>query len=160
MIERGIKINMINGLDEIDNKILQLLAENARASFVDIGKEVNLSRTAVKLRIQALESKGIIEKYSIIINPEKVGNTLAVFFDIEVNPIHLNEVCDILVENPYIIKMYQMTGNTSLHIHAMLESNEHLESFLKNVIYELPGIVNVRCSTIVSRIKDSKEIRI
>ena len=47
----------LNGLDELDQKIVQLLIKNARFSYSDIGKEVGISRVAVKARIQALEKK-------------------------------------------------------------------------------------------------------
>ena len=43
----------LNGLDELDQKIIQLLIENARISYSDIGKETGISRVAVKARIQA-----------------------------------------------------------------------------------------------------------
>lgn len=152
--------NQLGHLDAIDTKIIQLLAQNSRMSFVDIGKEVNLSRVAVKLRIQALEENGVIEKYSVIINPEKLGNSLAVFLDIQVRPDSFNDTCDLLKEKPEIIKIYQMTGNTRLHVHAMLESNRKLEHFLKNEVYSLPGLLQVECNMIMSRIKDNEEIKI
>lgn len=51
----------LNGLDELDQKIVQLLIKNARFSYSDIGKEVGISRVAVKARIQALEKKGLLK---------------------------------------------------------------------------------------------------
>ena len=56
----------LNALDELDQKIIQLLIENARISYSDIGKETGISRVAVKARIQALEKKGIIEEYRTV----------------------------------------------------------------------------------------------
>lgn len=60
----------LNGLDELDQKIVQLLIKNARLSYSDIGKEVGISRVAVKARIQALEKKGVelknIQQLSIL----------------------------------------------------------------------------------------------
>ena len=61
----------LDGLDELDQKIIQLLIENARISYSDIGEEIEISRVAVKARIQALEKKGVIEEYTTIINPQK-----------------------------------------------------------------------------------------
>ena len=60
MINGGM-IMYLNGLDEIDQKIVQLLIKNARFSYSDIGKEVGISRVAVKARIQALEKKGLLK---------------------------------------------------------------------------------------------------
>lgn len=64
-------IMYLNGLDELDQKIVQLLIKNARLSYSDIGKEVGISRVAVKARIQALEKKGLlknIQQLSILKN--------------------------------------------------------------------------------------------
>ena len=57
----------LDNLDELDQKIIQLLIENARISYSDIGEETGISRVAVKARIQAMEKKGIIEEYTTII---------------------------------------------------------------------------------------------
>ena len=43
----------LDGLDKLDQKIIQLLIENARISYSDIGEEIGISRVAVKARIQA-----------------------------------------------------------------------------------------------------------
>ena len=72
----------LNGLDELDQKIVQLLIKNARFSYSDIGKEVGISRVAVKARIQALEKKGVIEEYTTIINPQKISGAISCYFDI------------------------------------------------------------------------------
>ena len=45
--------NTYVGLDKLDQKIIQLLIENARISYSDIGEEIGISRVAVKARIQA-----------------------------------------------------------------------------------------------------------
>lgn len=48
----------LEGLDALDQRIVQLLIENARMSYSDIGQAVGISRVAVKARIQALEQRG------------------------------------------------------------------------------------------------------
>ena len=50
----------IPGLDDVDNRIIELLCENARMSYSEIGDVVGKSRVAVKSRIEQLEKKGII----------------------------------------------------------------------------------------------------
>ena len=60
----------LDGLDELDQKIVRLLIENARVSYSDLGDKIGLSRVAVKARIQALERRGIIEEYTTVINPQ------------------------------------------------------------------------------------------
>lgn len=147
-------------LDEVDQDILNLLSQNSRMSYMEIGKKVNLSRVAVKSRIQAMENEGIIEQYSIIVNPQKVGRTVSAFFEIEVQPDHLYEVASLLSNKESVTDIYQMTGSSKLHVHAVMELNEDLERFLKEELYTMPGIVNIQCNLIVSRIKTRKGIRL
>ena len=52
----------LDGLDELDQKIVKLLIQNARMSYSDIGEKIGISRVAVRSRVQALEQKGIIEE--------------------------------------------------------------------------------------------------
>ena len=50
----------IPGLDDVDNRIIEILRKNARMSYSDIGHEIGKSRVAVKARIEQLEEKGYI----------------------------------------------------------------------------------------------------
>ena len=86
----------LDGLDALDQKIIQLLIENARISYSDIGEKTGISRVAVKARIQALEKKGVIEEYTTIINPQKINGAVSCYFEIETKPGHLPQVTDIL----------------------------------------------------------------
>lgn len=86
----------LDGLDELDQKIVQLLIKNARMSYSDIGQKIGISRVAVKMRVQALEKKGIIEEYTTIINPQKISGAISCYFEIETTPETLMEVAKIL----------------------------------------------------------------
>ena len=86
----------LDGLDELDQKIIRLLIENARISYSDIGEETGISRVAVKARIQALEKRGVIEEYTTIINPQKISGAVSCYFEIETKPEYLAQVTDIL----------------------------------------------------------------
>ena len=146
--------------DKIDNTILAMLSQNARLSYVEIGKAVGLSSVAVKKRIEALEEQGIIEGYSIIVNPLKASEITSMFFDISVSCDTLYEAAEILRKDEHITQVYLLTGNAKLHVHGMFSSSEDRASFLKNVLYTLPGLVDVSTYDIVERIKDVRSIRL
>lgn len=151
---------MFNKLDSIDQEILKLLSENSRMSYVEIGKRVNLSRVAVKSRMETLEKEGIIERFSIVINPEKVGRMISAFFDIETEPSRLLEVAERISSLDAITDVYQMTGSSNLHVHGTLELNEDLERFLREELYVIEGIIRINCNVIVSRFKTRKGLRV
>ncbi len=52
-------------MDKLDAKIIELLKENSRAKFVDIGKTVGLTEGAVRRRIKNLIESGVIRRFSI-----------------------------------------------------------------------------------------------
>ena len=150
----------LDGLDELDQKIIRLLIENARISYSDIAKETRISRVAVKARIQALEKKGVIEEYTTIINPQKISGAVSCYFEIETKPDYLAQVTDILHTNNIVTQIYRVTGRNKLHVHAIASSSDEMEQFLHTVIDVLPGVISCSCNTILSRIKDIKGLRL
>ena len=96
--ERNVLLMFLDGLDELDQKIVQLLIQNARMSYSDIGQQIGISRVAVKMRVQALEKKGIIEEYTTIINPQKINGAVSCYFEIETTPDTLMEVIKLVKE--------------------------------------------------------------
>lgn len=153
-------LESIKDLDDVDRKILELLSENARMSYVDIGEAVNLSRVAVKNRVQALEERGIIEKYTVIINPQKIGRTISAYFEVAISPAAHHDALKLLIDNRCITKIYQVTGSTKYHVHAILNSEAEMDALLNDTIYKLPGLQDVYVNIILSRIKDEKNVRL
>lgn len=150
----------LDGLDKLDQQILTLLIQNARMSYSDIGQQVGLSRVAVKMRVQALEKKGIIEEYTTIVNPQKISGAISCYFEIETEPNTLMEVAQILSANPTITQIYRVTGKSKLHVHAVASGNEEMEKLIYETMDQLPGIVTCSCNMIFSRIKDIKGLRL
>lgn len=150
----------LDGLDELDQKIVRLLIQNARMSYSDIGKEVGISRVAVKTRIQSLEKRGVIEEYTTIINPQKINGAVSCYFEIETVPDTFSQVTGLLLENETVTQIYRVTGRHKLHVHAVASSGGEMEVLIRDLIDPLPGVINCSCNMILSRIKDIKGLRL
>ena len=150
----------LQGLDELDQKIVQLLIENARMSYSEIGAKVGVSRVAVKLRIQALEQRGVIEEYTTVINPQKLSGAVSCYFEIETEPSALAHVVEVLKADDTVTQIYLVTGDSRLHVHAVAASAREMEALITEVIDPLPGVTRCSCSTILSRVKDIKGLRL
>ena len=150
----------LDGLDELDQKIVRLLIQNARMSYSEIGQQTGISRVAVKMRVQALEQKGVIEEYTTIVNPQKISGAVSCYFEIETRPDALMEVAEILRQNDTITQIYRVTGKSRLHVHAVASSNEEMEALLYGTIDKLPGVLECTNNVILSRIKDIKGLRL
>ncbi len=150
----------LDGLDDLDQKIVRLLIQNARMSYSEIGQQVGLSRVAVKNRVEILEQKGIIEEYTTIINPQKISGAVSCYFEIELASETLTQAIELLRQNDIITQIYRVTGQNKLHVHAVASSNEELEALIKDTIDRLPGVRSCTSSTILYRIKDIKGLRL
>lgn len=149
----------IKELDEIDREILNLLIDNSRIPNAEIARKVNLSRVAVRDRIQSLIQRGIIQQFTVILDAEALGRPLAAFFDIEVQPEMLEQVAEELMKQEDVIIVYHMTGPTSLHVHACLRDSQHLSEFMKKNIYSIPGVLKVTSYLLLNRYKSVLSMR-
>ena len=73
-------------MDEIDDRILGILATNGRASFAALGEAVGLSPHGTADRVRKLERDGVITGYTARIDPAGVGRSLDAFIDVRLLP--------------------------------------------------------------------------
>ena len=158
----------LKGLDETDRKILDLLTENARYTYSELGQKLGISRVAVKNRMDALEQRGVIEGYTVIVNPQSLGvpvGAVVVCRDRIIARSYnltetLNDVIAQLSACPAVTQIYRVTGPCRLHVHAVAADGEELERLMQSVLDGLPGLVSIRTSVILSRVKDVKGLRL
>ncbi|MFJ7935277.1 Lrp/AsnC family transcriptional regulator [Sporosarcina sp. NPDC096371] len=147
-------------MDATDKKILELLMENGRLSYVDIGKELNLSRVAVRERIHALQEDGIIERFTVVVNSEKVGKGVSAFFEVDCEPSSLVSVAEALADIPAVASCYQMTGPSTLHMHVLVNDFIDLEKFINEELYALEGITRVESHILLRRFKSRSGLKL
>ncbi|MFS0865456.1 Lrp/AsnC family transcriptional regulator [Fredinandcohnia sp. 179-A 10B2 NHS] len=147
-------------LDDTDKRILELLTINGRMSYVDIGKELGLSRVSIRERVNQLIENGVIEKFSVVINSEKVGKGVSAFFEVDCEPASLVQVAETLANNPSVASCYQMTGPSTLHMHVLVEDFSKLENFINEELYSLEGITRVESHILLRRFKSRTGLKL
>ena len=65
--------NRGNVLDDLDWHILQVLQKNAKQTYMETGRRLQVAHSTVHDRIKKMEEEGIIEKYMAVVNLEKAG---------------------------------------------------------------------------------------
>jgi Lrp/AsnC family transcriptional regulator, leucine-responsive regulatory protein len=70
-------------VEEIDRKIVSLLARNGRMSFTELARQAGLSVSAIHQRVRRLEQEGVIKGYAAMFNPEDVGLPLTAFVSVK-----------------------------------------------------------------------------
>jgi Lrp/AsnC family transcriptional regulator, leucine-responsive regulatory protein len=70
-------------VEDIDRRIVSLLARNGRMSFTELARQAGLSVSAVHQRVRRLEQEGVIRGYAAMFSPEDVGLPLTAFVSIK-----------------------------------------------------------------------------
>jgi DNA-binding Lrp family transcriptional regulator len=146
----------IDSLDKVDNQILNLLLEDARMGFTEIGNIVGLSRTAVKTRVATLERKGIIKGYKAIVDPQEAPETMTFIINVEAKPDSFEMCKRIFAEATETVVAVQTTG-TNCRIVAICVSPhmKTMRDFVNKICRAVPGITSVAINTVLDVIKGS-----
>ena len=142
-----------NNLDKIDRQILKYLSENGRLSNAELGRLLNLTRAAVRERVNQLVEHGIIERFTIVVNPLKAGKMLSVYFNVDVEWSKINLVAEQLLKTEEITNIYQMSGQPHLHIHALFDDQEHANCYIQKLKL-IDGITSVTSEILITRYKE------
>ncbi|MCD6222329.1 MAG: Lrp/AsnC family transcriptional regulator [Thermoplasmata archaeon] len=139
-------------MDEKDALIIEMLSKNARMPYLKIAKILNISETAVRKRIKKLEEKGVIEGYTIKVNPEKLGYKSVAHVGINTNPNYFLKVACRLTEMHAVKCVAIVAGGHSIMVDIWAKDSKHLEKIL-NDIKNMEGVISVNPSVILERLK-------
>ncbi len=140
-------------MDEIDSKILNMLRADARVSLTAMAKKLGLSKSSIKYRLDRLKREGVIKSFFALVDSNVYGIRLSIVFDLTVDPKVIEEVGTKLSGYSEVIRVYELSNSPDLHVHALFKDNEHLEDFIRNKLYTIPGLRVIKSGTIMKRYK-------
>ncbi len=117
-------------LDEVDEKILAMLQDNARVSLKDIGAEVSMSPTAVGTRIDRMLAEGVLEGFTTKLNPEAMGHYIKAFINLEVSPEQKAEFYPYIDSVLNVVECNCVTGDYSMLIEVRFKTTADLDHFV------------------------------
>ena len=132
----------INGLDEIDNQIINLLIADARLTYSEIGEKVGISRVAVKKRVAALEEQGIIKGYHADINPMEAPKMMTFVAVIKTRADSYDLISDALEQEACVVTLCKMSGDNILHAICVADSMADMNSFAWRVRNKYEGLLS------------------
>ena len=142
-----------NQLDDVDKKILVQLQKNSRVSLTDLSKKFNMTRNAIKYRINKLEEEGYIKKYTLILNSNKFGKKVTALFNFNAPLNKIKYFANSLTRYDNITNVYFTTGSYSICAIGIFENHDELNQFLINQLSRMP-IRDYVVSTILERYKE------
>ena len=121
-------------MEDLDQRILTLLAADGRMSFTDLGKATGLSTSAVHQRVKRLESRGLIKGYGATIDYEQIGRPLTAFISIRpIDPSQPDDSPDRLSGVSEIESCWSVAGDESYILKVRVSTPTDLEDLLARI---------------------------
>lgn len=135
--------------DKVDEKIIGYLKEDSRESFVDIGKKLKLSESAVRRRVKNLVDSGTIKKFTLELGEE--NSTSAIVLVSVDSATETSKVSLKLAKLEGVKTVYEITGQyditTIMSASNIAEINNTIDALRK-----IPGVVDTNTVIILKKI--------
>ena len=145
-------------LDATDLKILEALQNDARQTYTAIGKRLGIAHSTVYDRMKRMEQYGVIEKYTTIIDTDKIGaKNITALMTVFTDPKESERAAEKLCEAPQVLEVYTSLSEELLIIAKVVaESQESLHTFIANSVAPLPGVLRIRTSIVTKKFKEAR----
>jgi DNA-binding Lrp family transcriptional regulator len=145
-------------LDDTDIKILEALQEDAKQTYMAIGKHLGIAHSTVYDRIKRMEQNGIIKKYTALIDAEKAGaKSITAIMTIYTDPKESEKVAEILCEASQVLEVYtSLSEELQIIAKVVAENQESLHIFIANSVAPLHGVLRIRTSIVTKKFKETR----
>src|SRR5947208_3331599 len=143
-------------VDAIDRKILRVLQANSRASLQEIGQAAGLSPSPCWERIRKLEAAGVIEGYTVRLNPQALGLNDTVLVQVTLDSHSdntLEKFGETLGAIPEVIEAYLVSGEYDYLLRVAVKDTRDYERLLRERLYKIKGIRHSKSSFVLRTLK-------
>lgn len=120
-------------IDDIDRRIIEALAADARLSLKELAQRVDLSSPSVSERLKRLEERGVIEGFTLQLDTRAIGYALQAIVRVKPLPGKLHIVQKLIEDIPEITECDKVTGDDCFIARLQLRSIEQLDNILDKI---------------------------
>ncbi len=144
-------------IDDLDQRIIRVLNQNARKSFRDIAKEVGSSVTAVINRVKKLEDSDFIRGYIPLVDPEYFGLNLIAIIAIRISKGKLLETQEQIAKDSRVMAVYDITGEWDSLLIGYFKDRQDLNDFVKELL-SLENVDRTVTHIVLNVVKEERRI--
>lgn len=154
-------IELGDGLDRMDIKILERLQIDASESSSEIAERVGLSQSPCWRRIQRLREEGYIKAQVAILDREKFGESMYIFAQLKMSRLTdegRDRFLRAIEEIPEITEAYTLFGEMDVMLKVLAPSMAWYQNFTFRTLLRLPGVEDIRSVATLSEMKCSHRL--
>jgi Lrp/AsnC family leucine-responsive transcriptional regulator len=148
-------------LDRYDAAILDELQRDGRRSIVELAEQVGLSSTPCARRVKHMEQDGIIQGYTAVVDPNRLGLKMQAFVQVRLsrhtdeNVEQFRRAVDSMEE---VISCHAMTGAFDLLLQVLVTDLEQLSNVVLKKLMNIRSVRDVHSSIVLHTIKRSSRV--
>jgi Lrp/AsnC family leucine-responsive transcriptional regulator len=127
-------------LDDVDRRLLWLLAQDARVSQRRLARELRMSPPAIGERIARLERAGVVRGYRVDIDWSALGYVTVYLAVTAIQGADQSRIMTAMHQLPEVADVLVVTGSMDMMARLRLRDHTHLRSFLLERVWQIPGI--------------------
>ena len=135
--------------DKTDEKILEFLQKDSRESFVEIGKKLKLSESAIRRRVKNMVDNGTIEKFTVQVG--ETNSTSAIVLVSVDSSIDTSKVSTKLTKLPAVKTVYEITGQYDISVIIRAQNITEINMCIDN-LRKIPGVIDTNTVIILRTI--------
>ena len=117
-------------MDDLDQKILQLMKENARMPVKEIARQVNLTSPAVSSRIHRMEQQGVIGGYTVLLHHPNEPHQVQALVSVLAGPTTREDFLQLVEGEPQVLQCWRVTGSYNFIVKVSCPNIDALEHLL------------------------------
>ncbi len=145
---------MVIRLDRIDAGIIELLQSDGRMMYKDIARQTGVSLPTVRARIRRLTDLGVIKKFTVIVDPDKIRGKIRTILLIQANPPEVEQVLAKLSEMKEFREVYGVAGSFTILAKAEVSDIAELGKLTAEKLLQVKGITNINSLLITKTPKE------
>jgi Lrp/AsnC family leucine-responsive transcriptional regulator len=145
-----------SALDEIDRRILDVLAADGRITINDLAGEIGLSPSPTLRRVRRLEEDGVIRGYRAEIDPDAIGRGLTVWVTTRLALADADTVAAFeaaLDDIDEITSAHHVTGDVDYLLRIEVADLDEYDRIVRTVLPALPGASHITSYVVTSTAK-------
>src|SRR5919201_983809 len=143
-------------IDDLDVKILSELAKDASISVPKLSKKINVNASVVYSRVKRLVKRGLIKKFTIVINDEALGLNVKALTGINMDSKLRDNVLNELFKIPEVREVAEVTGRFDVLVTMNARSLDEMHQLISEKIGRVEGVQ--KTETFIEMRKTAREI--
>lgn len=143
-------------MDPTDREILRHLRRDSRISNADLAERVGLSPSSCWRRVKALEEAGVIRRYSVVLDDEKLGLGFQAIVHVHLtrhDPQNVEGFIRAVQTKEEVRDCFATTGQSDYHLFVTCPDLAAYNRFLEGFLFRQPAVASAQTNVILRTIK-------